>query len=757
MQFPKCFFDDEVRDGFYVNGMMKRCWSAQLEVLSEVDKICRRHGIRWFADCGTLLGAVRHGGFIPWDDDLDICMLRADYERFQKVAGRELPEGYDIRDYHDEDCWDLLLRINNSVYLNLSDERLEKYHGFPFIAGIDIFPLDFIPEDPDEAETWQTIATHIFFLTAREDLESGSGMSRETGLLLRQAEQLCGRKLDHKRPVKIQLYDLMTGIFSAYKDRETGDAVLTPYWLHDGSHRYSAEWFRKSIEIPFECGTIRAPHMYDAVLRTEYGTGYMSPVHHGGVHEYPYYEDQERMLKEANQGFYPFWYDYPGEGAEDSAGSMGKKPREQAKRILQILGEAETEVGREIESGDAKDAVPLLEQCQGLAIQLGELIEKNEGEGHVTVKRLEEYCEGAYLLHEAILEKNREEASRLFEELKKQLQAAEESFARDIPEKKEIVFLPWKSTMWDAMKGTYEKWSEDHTCRVSVVPLPYYDKKPDNSFGELHYEGDLFPSEIPVIHYENYDFASRQPDVIYIQNPYDECNYTTSIHPFFYAKNLKSFTERLIYLPWFRTAEISQGDERAKKSMEHYAAVPGVVYADRVIVQSEQMKQTYVDFLTEWAGENTRSKWEDRIVSEETAAEEGEYRRNAEQQRKLREKKKVFYYTSASIVLEKKKKAIEKLREVFAIFHEQRDLVELLWYPDPMLETVLPGEEKELYDEYRAVRDKFEREAMGELSLAPDIDRVLEDCDAYYGDPGSLVQKFVLKGLPVMLQDVEIR
>ena len=96
MQFPDSFFEDEVRDGFYVPALMKRSWAAQMEVLSDIAKVCEKHHILWFADFGTLLGAVRHGGFIPWDDDLDICMLRDGWLRFREIAGRELPEGYYI-------------------------------------------------------------------------------------------------------------------------------------------------------------------------------------------------------------------------------------------------------------------------------------------------------------------------------------------------------------------------------------------------------------------------------------------------------------------------------------------------------------------------------------------------------------------------------------------------------------------------------------------------------------------------------------
>ena len=73
MEFAKDYFEDEVRNGFYIPGIMKRCWAASIEVMGEIDRICKKYNISYFLDSGTLLGAKRHGGFIPWDDDLDIA------------------------------------------------------------------------------------------------------------------------------------------------------------------------------------------------------------------------------------------------------------------------------------------------------------------------------------------------------------------------------------------------------------------------------------------------------------------------------------------------------------------------------------------------------------------------------------------------------------------------------------------------------------------------------------------------------------
>ena len=85
---------DEMRSGFLVTSHRKKLWNVQIGLVNEVARICKKHNIHWFAYGGTLLGAVRHKGFIPWDDDVDLAMLRPDYEKFRKVAPEELKYPY---------------------------------------------------------------------------------------------------------------------------------------------------------------------------------------------------------------------------------------------------------------------------------------------------------------------------------------------------------------------------------------------------------------------------------------------------------------------------------------------------------------------------------------------------------------------------------------------------------------------------------------------------------------------------------------
>ena len=143
MVFEKEYFEDEVRDGFYVPAQMKHAWAAQLEVLNDIDKACTENGIQYFAEWGTLLGAVRHHGFIPWDDDMDIAMLREDYMRFLSEAPVLLEKYYEIKSvYNDPEDDTIKARIINGRHICFEPDFLARFHGCPYVVGIDIFPVD---------------------------------------------------------------------------------------------------------------------------------------------------------------------------------------------------------------------------------------------------------------------------------------------------------------------------------------------------------------------------------------------------------------------------------------------------------------------------------------------------------------------------------------------------------------------------------------------------------------------------------------
>lgn len=105
--------------------------------------------------------------------------------------------------------------------------------------------------------------------------------------------------------------------------------------------------------------------------------------------------------------------------------------------------------------------------------------------------------------------------------------------------------------MWDSLESVWKKYDADPEWDARVIPIPYYDKNPDGTFSEFHYEGNDYPDYVPITFYKNCDLEGNHPDEIYIHNPYDDANYVTSIEPYFYSKNIKNYTDKLIYIPYF--------------------------------------------------------------------------------------------------------------------------------------------------------------------------------------------------------------
>ncbi|MFQ6862340.1 MAG: phosphorylcholine transferase LicD [Beduini sp.] len=126
---------------------LKRVQNIILEILKDFKEICEKHDIPYFAFAGTAIGAVRHQGFIPWDDDIDVCMLREDYERFLKIAPTELGQKYDLLTIENTDGYVLTfakLSKKGTIFLEATDTNRTYTSGI----FLDIFPFDVLATDP---------------------------------------------------------------------------------------------------------------------------------------------------------------------------------------------------------------------------------------------------------------------------------------------------------------------------------------------------------------------------------------------------------------------------------------------------------------------------------------------------------------------------------------------------------------------------------------------------------------------------------
>lgn len=127
---------------------LRKAQLKMLDILIEIDRICRKHDIIYWIDFGTLLGAVRHGGFIPWDDDLDICMPSKDYQKFMKIAPAELNQPFELQaDKSIEGIGKGLFKVKdaNSLYINDYDNFKKDYNKGIFV---DVFESIEYPKLP---------------------------------------------------------------------------------------------------------------------------------------------------------------------------------------------------------------------------------------------------------------------------------------------------------------------------------------------------------------------------------------------------------------------------------------------------------------------------------------------------------------------------------------------------------------------------------------------------------------------------------
>lgn len=450
---------------------------------------------------------------------------------------------------------------------------------------------------------------------------------------------------------------------------------------------------------------------------------------------------------------------------------MRKYQKQQILELITSLHIFHDECAQQLLAGGYETVHEALGNCQEAAVQIGNVIEQSEGEGTASVACLEQYCEALYQISQQL----ERIAPQVFQKrLDEILKKAEVEVDR-IKVRKEVVFLPYKASMWNSLESVYLAAREDEGCDAYVVPIPYFDKKPDGSFGEMHYEGGEYPPGIEITHYEDYNLEERRPDTIYIHNPYDNWNYVTSVPERYYSSNLKKYTEQLVYIPYFVLQEMKPEEQDKIDSVKHFFFLPGILFADKVIVQSEDMRQIYInEFIKAAKANGLAGEYLDRGALEKKILGLGSPK--FDKVHSLRKegldipegwlrviekpdgtwKKIILYNTSINALLAQDEKMLEKMRSVFQMFNEQQDDVALLWRPHPLLRTTIETLRPELWRAYAQIVEQYRQEGWGIYDDTADMDRAVVLSDAYYGDPSSIVQIYQDMGKPVMIQNVDV-
>lgn len=222
-----------------------------LDIMVEIDRICRKHNIKYWLDGGTLLGAVRHGGFIPWDDDLDIAMMHDDYVKFIEIAPKELPESLLLQtpeldsSYKVEIC---KVRDKNSFFVTQHDDFTKDYSKGLYVDIFDVVPYPKVKKSLLKPLMKWMAKTHFFF-KIKHDITLKNHIATITFPILNIALQGIWCILCLKPKTKIG----KNKFYNTYGTYYEPDAIFP------------------ISDISFEGKTLMAPNNPDSVLKSIFG------------------------------------------------------------------------------------------------------------------------------------------------------------------------------------------------------------------------------------------------------------------------------------------------------------------------------------------------------------------------------------------------------------------------------------------------------------------------------------------------------
>ena len=774
------FFRDEVRNGFFIPTAVKQAWAAQLQVLDVIETICRKHDITYFADWGTILGTVRHGGYVPWDDDMDICMKREDYTRFKEAAKTELPKDFQIHDYeHQEDHWLFLSRVANSVHINFEPEHMKQFHNFPYIAGIDIFVLDYLYKDEQQEKQRCEEVKHI--IAVADSIIAGEIAQPVKEANLIQLEQkyhkTFNRKLDN-RHMGIELYRLAEEQMARVPKEESDRMAQIFPWGLLGNRGQDKKYYEKFVRLPFENTIMPVPADYHRILSGRYHDYFKIHKVWSG-HDYPYFEGQRKNLQAVADFKLPeFTFDKAmlrqNAGKRDNQDTMQNIAAEALSNIEKLHNAFLAEISRKTAGAEQADSVAqlldMLAQCQSVAIDLGNFIEQMKGEENLSAKAcvaaLEEYCEKIFDVYNNLplaVEREKEDFQKLCAALNQAFVQMKQTVESEIIYKKLVAFLPDNPKRWKEMQALYDYYAQQENTEACVIPLPLFAK---NLYGEIvagqdeydrNDKRNEYPAYLNVIPWHTVQMQSYEFAAIVIQNPYDAENPYLTVPPVYYAKQLQQYTDCLIYMMPQGVNDFTENDITDIYGLKYSLTMPGAMYADRILIESPAMKALFVNHLTAFAGEDTKEVWADKVMTISAfsgeSAQTGQPVQNGQYGQKP-PKKKLLYCIGENEFYENAEMAINKVKErliVMTQYPESLKVAVCLYPYDIAAWDICTGQEKDMLVQ---VLKEYRKNKGIELLTKNVFDiNGIDDMTAYYGSPSPLICRFVQQRKPAMVSE----
>ncbi len=305
--------------------------------------------------------------------------------------------------------------------------------------------------------------------------------------------------------------------------------------------------------------------------------------------------------------------------------------------------------------------------------------------------------------------------------------------------KRELVFLPYKVTMWDSLESVWRAAvADEEHCLPYVIPIPYCDRNPDGTAKEWHLEASRYPKDVPVLDWQSVDLAEMRPDAIFIHNPYDDQNRVTSVESRYYSRNLKPLTKLLIYIPYFSTTGGMMEGQKLCAAYEH---------ADYIVVQAEKLSAFIDPSIPKEKILPFGSPKFDKVLRlcQNPPAPPPAWRK------KLKGRRVYFYNTSLGGMLGNTEAFLQKMKYVFDCFRGKENAC-LLWRPHPLLDSTFESMRREFLPEFEKLKSYYIEKQIGIFDDTPEIEDSIALSDAYIGDSAtSVTSLFGLAGKPMFI------
>ncbi len=263
--------DPETRRGYTIHAEMKKVWKVQLDLLVKLLTVCEKYHLKIWADGGTLLGTVRERGYIPWDDDIDMAMLRDDYDRLVRLAPKEFSHPFFFQCGYTEKVYPrghAQLRMDGTTAILPMPAFCNTHQGI----FIDIFPYDAVPDD--ESDMLNLIDERNFLFNLMQHAAAFDWLHPLRSIRLM---RYYFRFAD--------LYERFENLFRKYRIEECKNVSCFAFLVDPDHFLRDKHWYDDTLFLPFEDVMMPVPVGYHEILTKQYGD-YMTPVkspsYHGG-------------------------------------------------------------------------------------------------------------------------------------------------------------------------------------------------------------------------------------------------------------------------------------------------------------------------------------------------------------------------------------------------------------------------------------------------------------------------------------------